>query len=256
MSDLDRRALVAVGLDAGLDARPLPPRSPDRVPPRPTIRAVLQGRLPLSPSAKTVLRDSSQEMRHFGGRHLGSPHVLEALLQLGPHDPATELFAALGIDRDAALLRLVELGRRRNAARPDDPSPDPDRPVTATGGVDPDVARVAGVSYLRIPAVDAGESAVFYRAVFGWVLRGDPERPSFTDGTGHVIGTWDVGRDVAGEAGVLPYVFVASVAETLARVTDHGGEIITPPEPEGNLLVATFRDPASTVIGVWQERPA
>jgi uncharacterized protein len=27
-----------------------------------------------------------------------------------------------------------------------------------------------------------------YRAVFGWRLRGGPDEPSFSDGTGHVIG--------------------------------------------------------------------
>jgi predicted enzyme related to lactoylglutathione lyase len=58
---------------------------------------------------------------------------------------------------------------------------------------------------------------------------------------------------VAGEAGVLPYVFVVRVAETLKRVVALGGEVVTPPYPEGDLRVATFRDPAGNVIGVWQQ---
>jgi predicted enzyme related to lactoylglutathione lyase len=58
---------------------------------------------------------------------------------------------------------------------------------------------------------------------------------------------------VAGAAGVLPYVFVVRVAETLKRVVALGGEVVTPPYPEGDLRVATFRDPAGNVIGVWQQ---
>jgi len=50
------------------------------------------------------------------------------------------------------------------------------------------VFRVGGISYLRIPTEDPRRSAVFYETVFGWSLRGDPDDPSFEDGTGHVIG--------------------------------------------------------------------
>ena len=40
---------------------------------------------------------------------------------------------------------------------------------------------------------------------------------------------------VAGHAGHLPYVYIESVDETLAKVTANGGTIIRPPFPEGNL---------------------
>jgi uncharacterized protein len=43
---------------------------------------------------------------------------------------------------------------------------------------------------------------------------------------------------VAGEAGVLPYVFVERVDETLENVVAHGGEVVTPPYPEGDLRIA------------------
>ena len=71
-------------------------------------------------------------------------------------------------------------------------------------GVEGSVARPGGVSYLAIPARDVARSAAFYHAVFGWELRGDPDEPSFSDGTGHVIGHWrtdlDAGRDGGGPA--------------------------------------------------------
>ena len=117
---------------------------------------------------------------------------------------------------------------------------------------EPRVFTVGGVSYLRIPAEDPGRSADFYESVFGWNLRGDPGDPSFEDGTGHVIGHFMADLPVAGEAGVRPYIFVEHVDETLDRVVAYGGEVVTAPYPEGDLWVATFRDPPGNVLGVWQ----
>jgi uncharacterized protein len=123
------------------------------------------------------------------------------------------------------------------------------------GGVEPTVARVGGVSYLRIPAPDARAAAEFYAAVFDWRVDVDRERPSFEDGTGHVIGHFMPDLPVAGEAGVIPYVYVRSVDETLEKAAAHGGELVRSPFPEGDLWVASFRDPAGNVVGVWQQGP-
>jgi uncharacterized protein len=98
---------------------------------------------------------------------------------------------------------------------------------------EPLVFRPGGISYLRIPAEDPRPTAVFYEAVFGWKLGGDPDRPSFEDGSGHVIGHFVTGEAIAGEAGVRPYVYVDDLDETLAKVAAHGGEIVTAPYPEG-----------------------
>ena len=130
-----------------------------------------------------------------------------------------------------------------------------DQPSPAPAGVEGTVARPGGVSYLRIPARGVAQSAEFYRAVFGWRLRGDPDEPSFSDGTGHVIGHWRTDLPAAGQAGVLPYIYVTSVDDTLRAAAEHGAEPVTPPYPEGNLWVATIRDPAGNVIGIWQAGP-
>src|SRR5438552_6599452 len=117
------------------------------------------------------------------------------------------------------------------------------------------VFRAGGISYLRIPAADPQRSAAFYAAVFGWNVRTNRDDPSFEDGTGHVIGHFVADLPVAGAAGVRPYVFVESVDDTLDKITSRGGAVVTPPYPEGDLWVATFRDPAGNVIGVWQQGP-
>jgi hypothetical protein len=104
---MDREALAAVGLDAALP--PLPPGlERPRAPRRPTIKAVLRDRLPMTPSAKTVLRDSSGQMRR-GARHPGPGHVLAALLEREPPDPAADLFKTLGVDRAGVRKRLAAL---------------------------------------------------------------------------------------------------------------------------------------------------
>jgi len=117
----------------------------------------------------------------------------------------------------------------------------------------PTVFRVGGVTYLRIPAPDPPAVAAFYGDVFGWTIRGDPEHPSFDDATGHLIGHFVPDLAVAGEAGLRPYVFVDQVDETLAAVAARGGAVVTEPYPEGDLWVATFRDPAGNVMGLYQE---
>jgi predicted enzyme related to lactoylglutathione lyase len=125
----------------------------------------------------------------------------------------------------------------------------------AGSGVEDAVARPGGVTYLRIPARDAKQSAEFYRAVFGWRLGGSPDAPSFSDGTGHVIGHWRTDLPAVGEAGVLPYIYVTSLDNTLHIAAKHGAELATEPYPEGNLWIATIRDPAGNVIGIWQAGP-
>jgi predicted enzyme related to lactoylglutathione lyase len=110
------------------------------------------------------------------------------------------------------------------------------------------------LSYVQIPAINVDESAKFYEEVFGWQVRGGTaNHVSFVDTTGDMIGAWITGLATSQEPGVLPYIYVHGVDAILERITANGGEIIKSPYPEGDLWVATFRDPAGNVIGVWQQ---
>jgi predicted enzyme related to lactoylglutathione lyase len=84
--------------------------------------------------------------------------------------------------------------------------------------VDALVGRIAGVSYLHIPARDITRSAAIYRDVFGWELHGRPDEPNFSDGTGHVIGRWVTDQAIVGTGGLRAYIYVADVDKTLASV--------------------------------------
>jgi uncharacterized protein len=112
------------------------------------------------------------------------------------------------------------------------------------------------VCYLEIPALDVQQSATFYEQVFGWNLRKrDTDRPSFDDATGNVSGAWVAGRTPAREVGLLPYIWVDHIDATLGLVVTHGGQVVTSPtrDAAGGEWIATFRDPAGNVIGLYQE---
>jgi len=121
-------------------------------------------------------------------------------------------------------------------------------------GVEARLARPGGLSYLHLPAVDVRRSAAFYEQVFGWKIRGrETDHPGFDDGTGHVSGAWVTDQAISREPGLLPYIYVNRIDDTIEQIEAQGGEIVKTPYPEGNLWVATFRDPAGNVLGLWQE---
>ena len=107
------------------------------------------------------------------------------------------------------------------------------------------------LTYLELPASDARRTAEFCRAVLGWKIeeRADGDF-RFADEAANLIGRWFDGR--ASEPGMVPYFSVERVADAVALVSAHGGEVVAPPRREGDVLVARLRDPAGNVIGVWQ----
>jgi predicted enzyme related to lactoylglutathione lyase len=130
-----------------------------------------------------------------------------------------------------------------------------DRETRAQGSnVDTILMRNGGLSYLEIPATDARQSAAFYASVLGWNVDGaQTDVPKFSDQTGHLIGRWIAGRAISREPGFLPYFYVDRIRDVVSRVVPGGGEIIKSPYAEGGLLIATIRDPAGNVIGLWEE---
>ncbi len=128
---------------------------------------------------------------------------------------------------------------------------------TDSDAVGAGLARSGKVSYMQLPALDVGRSANFYAVVFGWSVRddGNPTHRAFEDASGELIGAWVTGRAIASEPGVLPYIYVSRIDDAVTQIESNGGEIVRAPYPEGALWVATFRDPAGNVIGIWQMGP-
>jgi hypothetical protein len=99
---VDRRALAAVGIAADLDAPLLPER---QLPNRPTVKAVFNDRLPLTPAAQNALRTAAMPTRR--GQRITPQQLLLTLLNCEAPDPAATLFATLGIDAAAVRQRLT-----------------------------------------------------------------------------------------------------------------------------------------------------
>ena len=127
-------------------------------------------------------------------------------------------------------------------------------PTAEEHGADAALATPGAMTYLHIPAADVRRAAAFYREVFGWHIHNpDSDRPSFDTPGGHLSGAWVDHQRIAAEPGLLPYIYVDGVEETVGRILAHGGEIVTSPFPEGLLTVATFRDPEGNVLGLWHD---
>jgi uncharacterized protein len=142
---------------------------------------------------------------------------------------------------------------KKHTEFPSMPSDPTTPPPAQDPGVEPQLARNGGLSYLEIPAADPQKSAAFYEKVIGWSVELNGDTAKFRDQTGHLIGRWETGRAVARDAGFLPYIYVDRLAEAVARVADHGGQVVKPPVPEGDISVAIVRDPAGNLIGLWQK---
>jgi hypothetical protein len=112
---MDRDALGAIGIDRALGAPPVPTREPALGGRRPSLKAVLTDRLPMTPVAKRVLEKSGKDRSHGRSveprqrsRGWSRDRVLIALVSLAPPDPAAALLDALEVNRDEVSTRLSE----------------------------------------------------------------------------------------------------------------------------------------------------
>jgi ATP-dependent Clp protease ATP-binding subunit ClpA len=101
LESLDHEALDSLGLGSGTDAPPLPMRV---VPKKPTIRAVLNDRLRMTPATKKVLEEAVKPMRQK--TRVTAQQVLAQILTLQPPDPASVLLGALGVNTPEVRRRL------------------------------------------------------------------------------------------------------------------------------------------------------
>ncbi len=110
------------------------------------------------------------------------------------------------------------------------------------------------ICYLEIPATDVNMSSSFYQNVFGWKMRkrGDG-RIAFDDGVGEVSGAFVPDRPVSKETGLLIYVMVDSVENTIRSIQSNGGKIVQPVGQDAPEITARFSDPEGNILGLYQE---
>lgn len=109
------------------------------------------------------------------------------------------------------------------------------------------------ICYVEVPATDIARSAEFYKTVFGWNVRTRKDGSmAFDDGVGEVSGTWVLGRPPARTPGLMVYIMVDSVEDTVKKITAAGAEIVQPIGVDAPEITARFRDPGGNVIGLYQ----
>lgn len=107
------------------------------------------------------------------------------------------------------------------------------------------------VCYLQIPASDPMKSAEFYEKVLGWHI----ERPYPSFEAPGLIGQWVSDRPPASDGGLLAWISVDNIDESLDAVGANGGAVIEPPSRDGPRWLATIRDPGGNVVGIAQHGP-
>jgi predicted enzyme related to lactoylglutathione lyase len=113
------------------------------------------------------------------------------------------------------------------------------------------------ICYIEMPATDVARSAEFYEKVFGWRIRkrGDGAT-AFDDATGQVSGAFVLGRPPSGMPGLLVYIMVDRVEQTMEKINRAGGEIVQNVGADAGETTARFRDPGGNVLGLYQEPTA
>ena len=118
----------------------------------------------------------------------------------------------------------------------------------------PDTNTNGKICYVELPATDIARSSEFYQRVFGWNVRTrDNGCVAFDDTTGQVSGSWVIGRPPASAPGILFYIMVDSVEESVAAVVTNGCEIVQKIGMDAPEITARFRDPGGNIIGLYQE---
>jgi predicted enzyme related to lactoylglutathione lyase len=109
------------------------------------------------------------------------------------------------------------------------------------------------VCYLQLPAADRRRAAAFYETVFGWET--GEHYPDFT--SPGLIGEWVEDRPPAPDAGPVIWLAVTDMDQTLGLVTSHGGQLLTPPAPDGPArILATITDPEGNPVGLAAHAPS
>jgi predicted enzyme related to lactoylglutathione lyase len=114
------------------------------------------------------------------------------------------------------------------------------------------------ICHVEIPTTDFEKAKVFYSNLFGWKINMMPHMnyAAFETGSEPSGGFNKVDKIAsAGEQGVLIYVSVDEIQETLARVMELGGNVIKEKTEIPNIgWYALFVDPEGNLLGIFQPK--
>ncbi len=108
--------------------------------------------------------------------------------------------------------------------------------------------------HVEIPSADLQRAGAFYHEVFGWEMNYVTEADYMLFETGGSInGAFYHSPQHAGRQGVVVYVEVKDIKDTLVSINERGGATVvakTPVDERGSF--ALFSDPDGNVLGIWE----
>lgn len=115
---------------------------------------------------------------------------------------------------------------------------------------------MAAITWIELPGgADCSATGRFYGDALGWSITDDGDTVWFDDGAGHA-GAFRGDLRPAIDAGPILYLDAGEIEAVLVRIAAAGGEVVMPRTEiaPGVGHRATFRDPAGSLLGLW-ERP-
>ena len=108
------------------------------------------------------------------------------------------------------------------------------------------------VTQWQILSKDPETHAAFYSQIFGWTVDGNNPlgyRQADTGSRGLPGGFWPAPPEA--QCFVQLFIEIGNMAQTVAKVTEHGGSVLIPPQtlPAGEQM-AILRDPMGLTFGV------
>jgi len=109
-------------------------------------------------------------------------------------------------------------------------------------------------NWIEIRVTDLDKAKNFYGSLFDWTITGD-------DNKDYAYWLIDPGEKPAGgmwrfpkgkPLGVLVYVLVDDIDETLDKVVKLGGKVVVPKSREGENAMATIADPDGNLFGLYE----
>jgi predicted enzyme related to lactoylglutathione lyase len=115
---------------------------------------------------------------------------------------------------------------------------------------------MARIVHFELPYDDGGRARKFYEEVFGWLVQGWGEMPTYQLAT---TGSDGLGIDGAlyqrrqPDLGVLVYVAVPDVIDALDRAERAGATVVQPKTQIGGVgYSAVLRDPEGNLLGLFE----
>lgn len=112
-----------------------------------------------------------------------------------------------------------------------------------------------GFVHVEIPSAEFERTERFYRELFTWKMDIVEEEDYMLFETGESVnGAFYHSPQHTGQQGVVIYIHVDDIDQTLQRVPELGGKIISDKAPDkGSGSFALIRDPDGNVLGIWEK---